>query len=315
MSFEQPSPDANRIPAIAAIGVSKRYGRHAILEDVHLTVRSGEVYALTGPNGAGKTTLIRTLTGLAFPTGGQVYLLGQNVHDKGSRARAHLGAVVEAPAKFYPRFTGQDNLTHHAHLAAMAPGAVPVGRDRIRDVLAQVELTHMAHRPVADYSLGQRQRLGVAAAILARPRVLILDEPTSGLDPLGISLIHQAVSDLAAAGGAVLLSSHHLREIAGYAHTVGILSSGRIVDTVDLRARQRAYRFRVTDPARAADALRDLPFVRAASARTPYVLADLRSDQDVPRAWAALTDAGHAVYEAGPDLFDLQEYYRGRIEA
>lgn len=300
---------------MAVRGLGKRYGRTVVLDNVNLAVKSGEVFALTGPNGAGKTTLIRCITGLAFPTSGEVRLLGRNVHEEGSRARALLGAVVEAPAKFYPRLSGTENLGMHATLAAQGAGGVRVGRERVREVLALVELTKMADRKVAEYSLGQRQRLGVAAAILAAPKVLILDEPTSGLDPLGISLIHRIVADHAASGGAVILSSHHLREIAGYAHTVGILSGGRLVDTVDLRARHSAYRFRVDDPARAAAVLGAQPFVNRAAPRAPHAVAELVSEAAVPEALSRLALEGVRVYEAAPDLFDLYEYYRERLES
>ncbi|ADV66398.1 ABC transporter ATP-binding protein [Deinococcus maricopensis] len=301
--------------AIEVRGLTKRYGRHPVLDNVNLDVQPGEVYALTGPNGAGKTSLIRCLTGLAFPTSGTVRLLGRNVHEDGPRARAYLGAVVEAPAKFYPQFTGTQNLAMHARLARMAPSGPNVTRDRIREVLALLELTRMADVRVRAYSLGQRQRLGVAAAMLADPKVLVLDEPTTGLDPLGIGLIHRIVTSLATSGCAVVLSTHHLREIATYAHTVGILSGGRLVDTVNLRARTAAYRFRVDDPTHAAGLLNGLPFVTRTATRTPYALATLSGETYVPDALARLAGAGVRVYEVSPDVFDLYEYYRERVEA
>ncbi|MFC4426164.1 ABC transporter ATP-binding protein [Deinococcus navajonensis] len=308
------TPGAPAQPSIEVVGLYKKYRAHNVLEDVNLSVHPGEVYALTGPNGAGKTTLIRTVTGLAFPTRGEVRLLGRSVHKEGTRARAYLGAVVEAPARFYPQFTGTQNLMLHARLAAMAPGAQPVTRARVREVLALLELTRMAERRVAEYSLGQRQRLGVASAILAEPKVLILDEPTSGLDPLGIGLIHRIVTSMATSGCAVILSTHHLREIATYAHTVGILTGGRLVENVDLRARQAAYRFRVDDPVGAAAALERLPFVKKVSTRTPYAIAHLGGEARVPEALSHLSGVGIRVFEASPDLFDLYEYYRERVE-
>ncbi|MFC5849029.1 ABC transporter ATP-binding protein [Deinococcus petrolearius] len=301
------------LPAVEVRGLSKSYGPHTVLEEVNLVVKPGEVYALTGPNGAGKTTLIRAMTGLAFPTAGEVRLLGLNVHTDGARARALLGAVVEAPAKFYPQLTGNQNLLLHASLAAMAPGRERVDRARLREVLALLELTRMAERPVAEYSLGQRQRLGVASAILDHPRVLILDEPTSGLDPLGIGLIHRIVTGLASEGCAVILSTHHLREIATYAHRVGILSGGRLVDTVDLQARHTAFRFRVDHPAVAASALEPLSYVRRVGVRQPYAVAHLSSEGQVPEVLDHLARAGIRVFEAAPDHFDLYEYYRDRV--
>lgn len=300
--------------AVAVQHLSKSYGRVAVLSDVSLQVRAGEVYALTGPNGAGKTTLIRCMTGLAFPSGGQVSLMGQDVRHSGPSARSHLGAVVEAPAKFYPQLTGWQNLSMHAQLSGMSPDARKVSPERIREVLALLELSAMAQRPVGSYSLGQRQRLGVAAAIMAYPKVLILDEPTSGLDAVGIGLIHRIVSGLARSGCAVILSTHHLREIATYADTVGILSGGRMVDTVDLKARVTAYRFRVSAPQAAAEALCTLPFVSRAHVSLPYVVAQVGDEKHVPAALNALLSRGFDVTEAMPDHFDLYEYYRERVE-
>ncbi|WP_291423800.1 ABC transporter ATP-binding protein [Deinococcus sp.] len=304
---------APALPAIEVRGLSKKFGQISILEDVNLAVKPGEVYALTGPNGAGKTTLIRTMTGLAFPTGGKVQILGLDIHTNGIRARAHLGAVVEAPAKFYPQFTGTENLRIHSSLAAMAPGQPAISRDRLREVLALLELTRMADRKVSEYSLGQRQRLGVASAILSEPKVLILDEPTSGLDPLGIGLIHRIVTSLATSGCAVILSTHHLREIATYAHTVGILTGGRMVDTVDLKQRRAAFRFRVEDPVAVAAALEQLPFVRRASTRVPYAVAQLTDPGSMPDVLMFLAKEGVRVFEASPDHFNLYEYYRDRV--
>jgi len=297
---------APAFPAVEVRGLSKSYGRANVLTDVFLNVIPGEVYALTGPNGAGKTTLIRMLTGLAFPTRGEVRIMGVNVHTDGPRARALMGAVVEAPAKFYPQFTGTENLKIHASLTGAG-----VGPGRISEVLALLELTSMGGRRVAEYSLGQRQRLGVASAILAEPKVLILDEPTSGLDPLGIGLIHRIVTSLATSGCAVILSTHHLREIATYAHTVGIMTGGRLVD---LRSRTSAYRFRVDDPVGAAALLERQPYVRKATPRPPYAVAQLGAQANVPEALRLLANEDVAVYEVTPDHFDLYEYYRERVE-
>jgi ABC-type multidrug transport system ATPase subunit len=184
-------PPTAIVPAVSAINLGKKYGKYPVLEGVNFNVLPGQVYALAGPNGAGKTTLIRLITGLSFPTSGKVLLNGEDVHTGGPRVRRFMGAVVEAPAAFYPHLSGRENLEAHARLA----GGVGLGNDgvpfklddnRIREVLTLTELLRMQDRKVGEYSLGQRQRLGLAGAILANPKVLILDEPTSGLDPLGI---------------------------------------------------------------------------------------------------------------------------------
>src|SRR5690606_15415125 len=157
-------------PAIESTTLTKSYGGRPIVRDLTFQVNPGEVYALVGPNGAGKTTVIRLVSGLAFPTSGEVRLMGKDPHQH-PEVRRSLGAVVEAPAAFYPFLTGRANLKLHADLA----GGVEPGR--IDEVLALMELAHAADRKVGIYSLGMRQRLGVAAAMLTRPEVLILDEP------------------------------------------------------------------------------------------------------------------------------------------
>ncbi len=305
-------------PAIKAHGVSKRYGKFPVLENVTMQVMPGEVYALAGPNGAGKTTLIRLLTGLSFPTSGKVTVMGEDVHTGGAKVRRYIGAVVEAPAAFYPHLTGKENLMAHASLAGgvgfNGDKPMPLDENRIREVLTLVELLRMQDRRVREYSLGQRQRLGLAAAILTNPKVLILDEPTSGLDPLGIGLVHRVLSSMAAAGTAVILSTHHLREVSSYAHKVCILGGGRLLDEVDLTARSSAYRFTVDDPPRAAAALSTQPFVTRAYSRPPYVVAHLTSETFAPDAIRSLAMEKLRIFEAAPDHFDLYEYYRERVE-
>ncbi|MEX2500737.1 MAG: ABC transporter ATP-binding protein, partial [Trueperaceae bacterium] len=206
-------PDA--APSILTERLGKRYGRRPIVRDLSFQVKPGEVYALVGPNGAGKTTVIRLVSGLAFPSSGRVEMLGVDPHQRPD-VRRRLGAVVEAPAAFYPYMTGRANLRLHAGLAG------GVDRHRIDDLLEQMELGSAADRKVGVYSLGMRQRLGVAGALLTRPEVLILDEPASGMDPLSLHLVHQVLQQAAADGAAVLLSTPHLDAVAANGHRVGI---------------------------------------------------------------------------------------------
>ncbi len=285
--------------------LSKRYGRKPVLERVSFSLAPGEVYALAGPNGSGKTTLIRLVTGLAFPTGGRVLMLGENVHEGGYGVRRHLGAVVEAPAAFYPYLTGRANLERLAWLSGLAGAA-----ERIRDVLFQLELVAVADQPVASYSLGQRQRLGLAAAILAKPKVLVLDEPTSGLDPDGIQKVHEILKEQAASGVSVLLSTHHLREVSAYTDRVGILGGGRLIDEVVMEGAAERHRLRVSEPERALAVLQTLPFVEAAERKGETLVVQGPVDEVVK----ALVDDGHRVYEVTADYFDLYEYYRERIK-
>jgi len=292
------------VSALEAIELGKRYGRRWVLQQVSFSVQPGEVYALAGPNGSGKTTVIRLVTGLAFPSAGEVRLMGQKVHEGGWALRRHLGAVVEAPAAFYPQLTGRENLERLAWMAGLRRAA-----SRIREVLAQLELMAVADQRVATYSLGQRQRLGLAAAILARPEVLVLDEPTSGLDPVGIGKVHQILAEEASRGAAVLISTHHLREVSAYVHKVGILGGGRLVDEVSVAAEKTRHRIRVDDPPRATALLRTLPSLQNVRLRGEWVIVE----GAVEGAVDALVAGGFKVFEVTRDYFDLYEYYRERV--
>ncbi|WP_457630960.1 ABC transporter ATP-binding protein [Oceanithermus sp.] len=299
------SGDPESASHLVVENLSKRYGRKPVLERVSFKLAPGEVYALAGPNGSGKTTLIRLVTGLAFPTSGRVLMLGENIHEGGYAVRRHLGAVVEAPAAFYPYLTGRANLERLAWLSGIKNAA-----ERIRDVLFALELVAVADQQVGAYSLGQRQRLGLAAAILARPRVLVLDEPTSGLDPDGIQKVHEILREQAASGVSVLLSTHHLREVSAYTDRVGILGGGRLIDEVVMEGASERHRLRVSEPQRALAVLQTLPFVEDAELKGEVIVARGPVDEMV----RALVDDGHRIYEVTADYFDLYEYYRERIK-
>ncbi len=286
--------------ALRLEGIGKRYGRKPILEGVDLEVQPGEIYALTGPNGSGKTTLIRIVTGLAFPTQGRAYLLGEDVH-KNPKARRHLGAVVEAPAAFYPFLTGRENLRMQARLSG-------VGEKRVQEVLERVGLLAVADQKVAGYSLGQRQRLGLAAALLARPKVLVLDEPTSGLDPEGVEEVHRLLQEVAQEGAAVLLSTHHLEEVAGYAHKVGILGAGRLLDELVL-PQEEAYRLEAEPLEGALALLKTLPQVRWAQIQAGGILFQ----GEAQTALKALVEGGYRIHAFRPYRFDLKAYYREKV--
>jgi ABC-2 type transport system ATP-binding protein len=168
---------------------------------------------------------------------------------------------------------------------------------------------------VGVYSLGMRQRLGVAAALLTRPAVLVLDEPASGMDPLSLHLVHRVLRDAALEGTAVLLSTHHLEEVVSYCHHVGLLEEGVLIDAVDLRDRRTRYRMRVSDVAAAVALLRAQPWVREAQRRGEQVVVALEDDRDVPRLAPALVAEGIDLFDLGRDVFDLRAHYRERVAA
>ena len=201
-------------------GLTKRYAADVLaVNNLDLRVRRGEVYGFLGPNGAGKTTTMRMLTGLIRPTAGSARVVG---HAAGSiQSLERLGAMVESPA-FYPYLSGHDNL----RVMARYNGST---RSRIEAVLEQVELADRAHHKFKTYSTGMKQRLGVAAALLKDPELLILDEPTSGLDPQGTVDMRALIRGIAKEGRTVFLSSHLLSEVEQICNRVGVVVKGRLV--------------------------------------------------------------------------------------
>jgi ABC-2 type transport system ATP-binding protein len=216
---------------ITTRSLTKRYGRVTAVSAVDLDVRAGDRYGLLGPNGSGKTTLVRMLLGLVYATSGEIEVLGQRVPHHAGRVLRDVGALVEGPAA-YSNLSGRANLKL---LDAAGPhGDRRTRRRRIEEALDQVGLGGVDRRPVKTYSLGMRQRLGLAAALVRRPRLLILDEPGNGLDPHGIRDTRQLLLDLSADGVTIFLSSHLLAEVEQQCTRVGILDHGRLVLQQDL---------------------------------------------------------------------------------
>jgi len=223
---------------LEAIGVSKRYATHDALCKVDLTARCGEVHGLLGPNGAGKTTLMRVLLGLVRPDGGRVRLFGREI-DAGGPLPDGVAGLVDVPA-FYPYLTGRENL---ALLARLDGAKGPTRRAAVDAALDQTGLASRADAPVTGYSAGMRQRLGLAAALLRSPALILLDEPTSSLDPAGAADVRALVRRMANDGAAVLLSSHDMAEVEELCARVSILHDGRVIfsGTIDeLRSRAPA---------------------------------------------------------------------------
>ncbi|WP_344113260.1 ABC transporter ATP-binding protein [Kribbella alba] len=206
-------------PLVEVSGLTKRYGDTLAVDSVDLLVQPGEVYGFLGPNGAGKTTTLRILTGLIAPTSGTVRVLGGSPGQ--ARVLARTGSMIESPA-FYPYLSGLDNLRLLAEYA-------DVPRARIQKVLELVDLTDRAQDRFSTYSLGMKQRLGVAAALLKDPELVILDEPTNGLDPAGMRDMRRLIRELGSDGRTVLLSSHLLGEVQQLCDRVGIINEGRMI--------------------------------------------------------------------------------------
>jgi ABC-2 type transport system ATP-binding protein len=211
---------------ITTRGLVKRFGRLTAVDGIDLDVRAGAVYGFLGANGSGKTTTVRMLLGLVLPTAGEVELLGERMPRAGRRVLPRVGALIEGPAH-YGHLSGRENL--RLFDAAGPGGGRRTRRRRIEEVLEQVGLAGVGRRPVRAYSLGMRQRLGLAGALLRRPELLVLDEPTNGLDPQGIAEIRELLLDLHRGGTTVFLSSHLLAEVEHLCTRVGVLDRGRLV--------------------------------------------------------------------------------------
>jgi ABC-2 type transport system ATP-binding protein len=206
--------------------LTKRFGSTLAVDRVDLAVRDGDRYGLLGPNGSGKTTLVRMLLGLVYATSGEIEVMGRPVPRRVAEVLPQVGALVEG-ASGYPHLSGRANL---ALFDAAGPGGGRrTRRERIGQALDRVGLGGVDRRPLKTYSLGMRQRLGLAAALLRAPRLLILDEPTNGLDPRGIREIRDLMVDLNAAGTTIFLSSHLLTEVEQLGTRIGVLDQGRLV--------------------------------------------------------------------------------------
>jgi ABC-type multidrug transport system ATPase subunit len=244
-------------PVIRTRGLTKRFGPLVAVDGVDLDVLPGEVFGFLGPNGSGKTTTISMILGLLHPTAGQVEVAGERVTPQQTSALHRVGSLVGSPG-MVPYFSARDNLRV---LAGLPPAA---DRKRVEEVLEQVNLVGAADRPFQTYSTGMKQRLGLAAALLHRPEILILDEPTNGLDPAGMREIRGMIRSFAAEGITVFLSSHLLHEVEQVCDRVAVLSRGKVVarGTVsELVGRKDVIRVRVAEPEEAARVLRALPGV------------------------------------------------------
>jgi len=233
-------------PVIVTRGLTKHFGRVVAVDGIDLEVRAGDRFGFLGPNGSGKTTTVRMLLGLVFATRGSAEVMGQPVPRRTGRALADVGALVEGPAA-YGHLSGRANL----RLLDAAGGGGPrrTRNARVDEALDSVGLGGVGRRPVKAYSLGMRQRLGLAAALMRRPRLLVLDEPTNGLDPQGIHEIRELLLELNRGGTTVFLSSHLLHEVEELCTRVAVVDRGRLVLQDELAAlRAPTGRVVVTTP-------------------------------------------------------------------
>jgi ABC-type multidrug transport system ATPase subunit len=281
--------------------LTKRYGDAIVaVDDLALRVRRGEVYGFLGPNGAGKTTTLRMLLGLVRPTSGQAAVLG--VAPGSPAGLARIGALVEAPA-FYPYLSGRDNLR-------VLAGHAGVGEDRVEAVLAEVRLSDRADDRSATYSLGMKQRLGVAAALLKDPELLILDEPTNGLDPAGMAEMREFMRSLGEGGRTLVLSSHLMGEIEQVCDRVGVIRDGSLVaeGTVEQLRGRAGLRVRAEPLSDAARVVGAIPAVDEVTS-VDGVLDIAVDTAQAPAINRALVEAGIAVSALYPQKASLEDVF------
>ncbi|MFH2071967.1 MAG: ATP-binding cassette domain-containing protein [Actinomycetota bacterium] len=280
--------------SIETNGLTKDFGELRAVDDISMTLPDGGVIGLIGPNGAGKSTMIRMLLGLVAPSSGDAEVLGQSIRNP-SAYLARVGALIEAPA-FHPSLTGEENLRLLATL-----GGHP--RRRISGVIETVGLTGRERDRYRQYSLGMKQRLGIAAALLPDPDLLVLDEPTNGLDPEGIVEIRQLISDLGADGKTVLVSSHLLSEIQAACEWIVMIDRGAMVFSGPLDdllgIAQPTIRAAAEDQYRHHDLIQI-----AEGAGFHAVLSNDGVEIEAPATWAA--DLNRLAWHAGINLRELQ---------
>ncbi len=299
------APPSAEAPPVRARGLVKRYKEVLAVDRIDLNVRAGDVYGFLGPNGAGKTTTLRMALGLIVPTAGTVELFGRDPMREGARALEGVAGFVEAP-RFYPYLSARKNLELLAALDG--DGAA----SRIGEVLEIVELTPRSEHRVGGFSHGMRQRLGLAAALLRRPRLLILDEPATGLDPAGMRDMRLLIRRLADEGITVLLSSHQLPEVQELCDRVAIVDSGRVVYEGALSDLRRqggvGYRLRTTDDERALALARRQPGIEHALA-AEHGVGFQADERHVAELSLALAQEGIGILALAPELATLEDLF------
>ena len=269
-----PSSSQANETILRTASLSKRFGKLEAVKDLSIELRRGEVFGFLGPNGAGKSTTVGMILGLVRPTAGNIELFGHDATADRWAALRRVGAMIEEPA-FYSYLSGWDNL----EVLARAIGGIP--RSRITEVLERVNLSGRAGDRYGHYSMGMKQRLGIASTLLRDPELIILDEPASGLDPAGTKEVRDLIPRLADENRAVFLCSHLLHEVEQVCDRVAIIKQGVLLASApiqELLRRGTAFRIRVDDPARAADVARGVPWVESASVEEDCLIVKAPKD-------------------------------------
>jgi len=255
-------------------GLTKHFGKLEAVKDLNLELHRGEVFGFLGPNGAGKSTTVGMILGLVAPTAGSIEVFGLELQSHRWQILRRIGAIIEEPA-FYPYLSGWDNL----EALAKALGGIP--KNKIPEVLQRVNLLDRAHDRYDHYSMGMKQRLGIASTLLRDPELIILDEPTSGLDPAGTKEVRDLIPQLAHESRAVFLCSHLLHEVELVCDRVAIIDHGLMIASAPLQellTKGQLIQIKVDDAAQATTVLKSLPWVKSVRAENGYLIVDAPSN-------------------------------------
>jgi ABC-2 type transport system ATP-binding protein len=288
------------INVVETVGLTKRFDDKVVVDNVDLRIPRGSAFGYLGPNGAGKTTLIRMLLGLTEPSSGSMSLLGLPVPAKRTEALARVGAIVDEP-RFHGHMTGRQNLS------VIAAAREPAAHGRIDAALGRVGLADRADDAVSKYSMGMRQRLGIASCLLADPELLILDEPMNGLDPAGMQEFRELIRSFVGEGRTVVLSSHLLDEVERTCDAVAIVDRGSVVVQGSIEelasGQDRSLQLLTSDPALSGTIAAADPAVTSVSDDSGRVVIALRPNVSAEQVAATIS---RSLIEAGVDLYELE---------
>ena len=292
---------------LETVDLTKQYGKQFAVSELNMHVKKGEIYGLLGRNGAGKTTTIRMAMGLLQPTKGEVKLFGERLTVPTKQIFNRIGALIEAPA-FYENLTAKDNLKIIADLRGTQ------SRDCIDRALMLVNLENETHKKVKQFSLGMKQRLGIAMALMHEPEFIILDEPTNGLDPVGIQQIRLLIQKLCAEKGTtILISSHILSEIEQMANTIGIIDHGKMIEELsmdEIRRRNRHYvKMTVSDMNRTVPLLEKELFITDFEIISEREIKIYQIETDFEKVNRLLNQNEIGVSEISMNKGNLEEYF------
>lgn len=285
--------------------ISRKIGKRSIVHDIDFDIGQGEIFGFLGPNGAGKTTTIRMITGLIEPTKGEIHVMGYSLKSERYKALQCIGAIVENP-EMYPYLSGWQNLKQIARIDPR------ITEGRIKEVVERVKLTGRIHDKVKTYSLGMKQRLGLAQAILHRPQLLVLDEPTNGLDPNGIIEFREMIRELARVEGiAVFISSHILSEIEQLCDRVAIINHGSIqsMEVMNLKDESNSWiSIKVQNIGEMTSILDSITYIKEYHIKGCEIMASIQQ-RNVPQLIKSLVAANAGIEQVIPKTVGLEEKF------